>query len=91
MYHYAEHMLAAIAADITIVTPSGDVYSGKFDRQRADFDSDLKDQPIWQITKVALTSSEGASTYETMYPEGSKAFAFAWSGHASLNYTYSRN
>lgn len=91
MYFYAEHIIGAIAADITVVTPSGDVYSGKFDRQKADFGSDLKAQAIWQITKTAVTSSEGASTYETLYPEGSKAFGFVWSDYSSLSYTYSKN
>lgn len=91
MYFYAEHMIAAIAADITVVTPDGDVYSGKFDRSRADFSGDLKEQPIWQIRKTAVSSDNGTSTYQTLYPEGSQAFCFVWSNHASLIYTYSKN
>lgn len=91
MYFYAEHIIGAIAADITVVTPEGDVYSGKFDRQKADFSNDLKDQAIWQIIKTRVASDNGTSTYETLYPEGSKAFGFVWSDHASLSYTYGKN
>jgi len=91
MYFYSENIIGCIAADITKVTDSGVVYAGTFDRSKADFSSDLKAQKIWQLTKTAVTKSNGVSTFETLYPEGSKAFAYAWSDAETLSYSYSKN
>ena len=91
MYFYSENIIGSISADITVVLASGDVYSGKFDRSKADYNSDLKAQAIWQVVKTAVTESDGVSTYETLYPEGSKAFNQKWNDFADLSYSYSKN
>ena len=91
MYFYSENIIGCISADITMVMPSGDIYAGKFDRSKEDFNSDLKEQKIWQITKTRVSQDNGTTTYETLYPEGCKAFAYAWSDAETLSYSYNKN
>ena len=89
--YYSDNLIIGESSDITVVMANGDVYSGKFDRSLVKSGIDLKEQAIWQITKTAVTKADGVSTYETLYPNGSKGFMFKWSELESLTYTYCVN
>jgi len=91
MYFYSDNIIGGEASDITVVMPNGDVYAGKFDRSHVVAGTDIKEQAIWQITKTALTNADGVTTYETLYPNGVKAYMFKWSDFQSLTYTYCIN
>ena len=84
MTHYSDLYTEAITADIIHTTSEG-TYLGKYDRQKCNPDSEPEQQPIWTIRLMATPDQ---NTVKTLYPNGSKQYAFVWNNKENYNYKY---
>lgn len=89
-----DYMMAAVDADETIVAADGNTYVAKFDKDKvntAEGAPSIKEQPVWQIKKIAKYTEGGNTCYRTEYPNGSKLFVHKLSEYGTLVYNYASN
>lgn len=91
MMFYPEYMMDAVPADITAIESDGSTFIGRFDRTKVVDGTPIEEQAIWQIRKIELISSSGATIYRTLYPNGVRAYNNAWNNHAQLVYNFNMN
>lgn len=72
-------------ADIIISNSTG-TYIGRYDRSKFNSELTAEEQPIWSIRFI---STPDENTTQTLYPDGSRLFAFVWNNREDYNYKYS--